>query len=135
MNVSVYIYSIYVYACIYIYMCVCVCICMYVYVYIVISDPRHIVLKSHKSKMSTVYMQSWKQFALLVITTIALWQFMHLGTWCTVTHCWYQWTKECSTSQARTLILWPLILCSLLGLLNNKKHMEEHYHLGLVYEQ
>ena len=27
---------------------------------------------------------------------------MHLGTGCTVTHCWSQWTKECSTSQARS---------------------------------
>ena len=34
-----------------------------------------------------------------------LWQikFMHLGTWCMVTHCWYQSTKECSTSQARSI--------------------------------
>ena len=43
---------------VYIYVCVCVYVCMYVYVYMVISDPRHIVLKSHKSKMSVVYMQS-----------------------------------------------------------------------------
>ena len=28
---------------------------------------------------------------------------MHLGTWCMVTHCWYQSTKECSTSQARSI--------------------------------
>ena len=47
----------------------------------------HRVLKSHRSKMSVIYMLSWKQCALPVITTMALWQLMHLGTWCTVTHC------------------------------------------------
>ena len=26
------------------------------------------------------------------------------GTWCTVTHCWYQWTEECST---KPLWWWP----------------------------
>ena len=29
---------------------------------------------------------------------------MHLGTWCTVTHYWYQITKEYSTSQERSII-------------------------------
>ena len=38
----------------------------------------HRVLKSH-SKMGVIYMQSWKQCALPVITTVALWQLM--GTW------------------------------------------------------
>ena len=62
------------------------------------------MLKSHKSKMGIIYMQSWKQNVLLVITTMALWQLMYLRQWCTVTHCWYQWTKDCSTSQARSII-------------------------------
>ena len=31
-----------------------------------------------------ICMQSWKQCALPVIITMALWQLMHLGTWCTV---------------------------------------------------
>ena len=31
-----------------------------------------------------IYMQSRNQWALPVITTMALWQFMHLVTWCTV---------------------------------------------------
>ena len=26
--------------------------------------------------------------------TLALWQLMHLGIRCNVTHCWYQWTKS-----------------------------------------
>ena len=43
----------------------------------------HIVLKSHRSKMGVIYMQSWKQCALLIINTMALWQLMHLGIWCT----------------------------------------------------
>ena len=30
-----------------------------------------------------IYIQSWKQFALPVITTMALWQLMHFETWCT----------------------------------------------------
>ena len=57
----------------------------------------HRVLKSHRSKMSVIYMQSWKECALPVITTWALWQLMHLDTWYTITHSWYQWTNECST--------------------------------------
>ena len=32
----------------------------------------------------SLYMLSWKQCALPVITTMALWQLMHLGTWCTL---------------------------------------------------
>ena len=39
------------------------------------------MLKSHRSKTSIIYMQSWKQCALPVINTMALWQLMHLGTW------------------------------------------------------
>ena len=31
-----------------------------------------------------IHMLSWKQCALPVITTMALWQLMHLGTWSTV---------------------------------------------------
>ena len=42
------------------------------------------VLRSHRSKMSKMYMKLWKQCALLVITTMTLWQLMHLGTWCHV---------------------------------------------------
>ena len=41
-----------------------ICICIYIYIYIYI------------------YIQSWKQCAPLVIPKIALWQVMHLGTWC-----------------------------------------------------
>ena len=33
-----------------------------------------------------IYMQSLKQCALLVITTMTLWQLMHLGTWCMSCH-------------------------------------------------
>ena len=47
-------------------------------------------------------MKTRKQCALPVVTIMALWQLMHACTWCTVTHCWYQWTKECSTSKARS---------------------------------
>ena len=35
------------------------------------------VLKSHRSKMSIIYMLSWKQCTLLVITAMAFWQFMY----------------------------------------------------------
>ena len=73
---------------------------IYIYVYMVSGHKWSMtnrVLKSHRSKMSVIYLQSWKQCAIPVITTTALWQLIHLGTWCTVTHCWYQWTKECSS--------------------------------------
>ena len=56
-----------------------------IYIYTYISGHKwsttHRVLKSHRSKTSIIYMLSWKQCALLVITTMALWQLMHLGTW------------------------------------------------------
>ena len=41
------------------------------------------VLKSCGSKMSVIYSLSWEPCTLLVISTMALWQLMHLGTWCT----------------------------------------------------
>ena len=50
-------------------------------------STTHRVLKSHRNKMGVIYMQSWKQCTLPVITT-ALWQLMHLGIWCTITNCW-----------------------------------------------
>ena len=37
---------------------------------------------THIPKRIYIYMLSWKQCALPVITTMALWQLMHLGTWC-----------------------------------------------------
>ena len=43
----------------------------------------------------------WKQCALPVITTMALWKLMQLGTWRMVTHCYYQWSNKCSTSQPK----------------------------------
>ena len=35
---------------------------------LIISDPSHRVFKSHRSKMVAIYMQSWKQCVLSVIT-------------------------------------------------------------------
>ena len=62
-------------------------------------STRHWLLKFPKNKTDVIYMQPWKQFLLLVVTTITLCQLMHLGRWCTwCTHCSYQWTKDCSTS-------------------------------------
>ena len=40
----------------------------------------HGVLKSHKDKKGATYMQSWKQCTLPIITTMALWPLMYLGT-------------------------------------------------------
>ena len=37
--------------------------------------------KSHRSKISITYILSWKQCDLPVITTVALCQLMHVGTW------------------------------------------------------
>ena len=42
----------------------------------------HRVPKPYRSKTGIIYMQSWKQCVYLVITTMALWQHMYLGTWC-----------------------------------------------------
>ena len=83
MYIYIYIY-VHMYICIYICICIYMYICIYVYIYIYI--------------YIYIYMFSWKQRALPLITTMAPRQPMHFGTWCTVTHCWYQWTKECSAS-------------------------------------
>ena len=45
-------------------------------------STTHRELKSYKSKMGVIYMQSIKQCVLPFITTLALWQLMLLGTWC-----------------------------------------------------
>ena len=53
---------------------------VYVCIYniVVVSDPRHTLLKSRRSKTGIIYMQSWKQFDLPVITSMASPQLMHL---------------------------------------------------------
>ena len=33
-----------------------------------------------------------RKCTIVVIITMALRQLMHFSTWCTFTHCWYQWT-------------------------------------------
>ena len=53
----------------------------------------YIVLKSHRNKMGIIYMQSWKQCTLSVITTMALWQLMHLDMWCMVYIHMYVYTQ------------------------------------------
>ena len=52
-------------------------------------------------------MLSWKQCALPVITTLALWQLMYLGTWCTVM-CPSAWvaTKSLGDNREGTLFSW-----------------------------
>ena len=58
---------IYIYMYIYIYI-------IYIYLYIYIYN-----LKSQKSKMDVICMKSWKLLALPIITTMAVWQPMHVG--------------------------------------------------------
>ena len=86
-NLLSYLYILCIYICMYIYMCICL---MYSYILMVPMQQRvlnklnkehninghkwsttHRVLKSHRSKMSVIYMQSWKQCTLPVITTWA----------------------------------------------------------------
>ena len=77
-----------------IFIVLCILVVFWYIIYIISGHKwytTHRVLTSHRSKMGVIYMQSWKQCALPVITTMALWELMHLGTWCTVAHCWYQW--------------------------------------------
>ena len=52
--------------------------CMYISVIIVIHDTQiaHVSLKQDGRNLNVIM----KQCALLVITTMALWQLMHLGT-------------------------------------------------------
>ena len=47
----------------------------------------HKVLRSRRSNMGIIYMQSWKQCALQVPSQgLALWQLMDFGTWASM-HC------------------------------------------------
>ena len=58
-------------------------------------STTHRVPKSHRSKMRIIYMLSWKQCAIPVITTMALWQLMHLDTW-----------SHCDDNREGTLFSW-----------------------------
>ena len=58
-------------------------------------STNHRVLKSHRSKTDVIYMQSWKLCALAVITTMALWQLMHLGTWWTMLQQYIMYVPKC----------------------------------------
>ena len=58
------------------------------------------MLKCDRGKMSLTYMKSWKQCALPVITTMALWQLMHLG----MTK-YYKNAKICQTNFVFCLIV------------------------------
>ena len=55
-----------------------------------ISDPRHTqsVTKSNRGKVDVIHICNHENNvrALPVITTMALWQLMHLSTWCTCTN-------------------------------------------------
>ena len=72
-------------------------------------------IRSKKNMCSTfvticisIFSQNDRWFAFLVIVYLAMgsWWLMSLGAWCMITHCWYQWIKKCSTSQAsRTMKL------------------------------
>ena len=55
----------------------------YLYLYISISIYLYIYIYIHKYIYTCIYiyMLSWQQFAFPVITTMALWQLMHLGTY------------------------------------------------------
>ena len=65
-SVSIHVYHVSTVVCV----CVCVCVCIDIYIYIYI--------------YIYVIILSWKQCALPIITTMALWQIMHLGTQCTL---------------------------------------------------
>ena len=77
----------------------------------------HRVLKSHRRNMSIIYMLSGKQCVLPVITTMALWQLMHLGI-TLILLLWDLSTLCCgslmTTSRRRTHSIWKtsiLIWC------------------------
>ena len=78
--IYIYIYNIYIYV---------IIIYLYIYIYI------HIYICK--------YMLSWKQCALPAITTMALWQLMHLGTWARV-HELPQ--SHCGDNKEGTLFSW-----------------------------
>ena len=54
--------------------------------------------------------QSWKQWTLPVITTIALWQLMHLGTWGTSPSLVHELPQsDCGVNRESTLFSWSQI--------------------------
>ena len=54
---------------------------IYIYIYIYIHIYINIYMYVYIHIYTYTYMQLWKQCALPVITTMAFWQLMHLGTW------------------------------------------------------
>ena len=70
---------------------------MYVYIYIYIYTYIYI------------YMQSWKKYAVPVITTLSLWQLMHLSTWCSSAQVHELPQSHCGDNWEGTLLLWLYI--------------------------
>ena len=94
MYVYIYIYICSIYVYIYvniIYIIYIILYIIYICVYICINDHKwstaNRVLKSHKSKMSVICMKSSKQCVLPVITTMPLWELVHLGMSTSCTKC------------------------------------------------
>ena len=54
---------------------------IYIYINLFTTDKRQIAKVSQKNNGIT-HTKSWKQYAFLIIVTMALWLLMHLGTWC-----------------------------------------------------
>ena len=60
---------------------------------------------SKKIKLHIIYEYL---YLYLNIYPMTLWKLMQLDIWCMVTHCWDQWTKECSTGSSCFCEMWAL---------------------------
>ena len=89
MYICIYV-CIYVYICLYMYLYIYMCIYIYIYIY------KYIYI--------CIYIQLWKQCVLLVITRMALWHFMYLGTW-------YKVNKKCISYHKAIMVITRRVRC------------------------
>ena len=89
--ICIYVYM-YVYMYTYVYICICIFICVYIYIYI------------YKYIYICIYIQLWKQCVLLVITRMASWHFMYLGTW-------YKVNKKCISYHKAIMVITRRVRC------------------------
>ena len=127
--------------------------CFYIYIYGHKWSTTHRVLKSHRSKMSIIYMLSWKQCALPVITTmgthalghmmygyvyILLVPILHSSCFCdSWAHC-VSWITYNHLYYAPSLACWALFGSLVPAICNSRSCTEVHglpqHHFGNNWE-
>ena len=83
---------------IYVYMYICMYICIHMFIYVFVYLYVYIYIYIYKYIYICIYIQLWKQCVLLVITRMASWHFMYLGTW-------YKVNKKCISYHKAIMVI------------------------------